>query len=128
MRKSAPRSRKEPTIALINIVFLMLVFFMVTGTLSPSLDRDITLVETAELEGREPPDALVIDKTGQLRHRGVVLTSVAAFFDRPDSRARDVVRLLPDRDLLAVDLLRVSAQLRAQGVGRIMISTERALR
>jgi biopolymer transport protein ExbD len=128
MRKSAPRSRKEPTIALINIVFLMLVFFMVTGTLSPSLDRDITLVETAELEGREPPDALVIDKTGQLRHRGVVLTSVAAFFDRPDSRARDVVRLLPDRDLPAVDLLRVSAQLRAQGVERIMISTQRALR
>jgi biopolymer transport protein ExbD len=128
MRKSAPRSRKEPTIALINIVFLMLVFFMVTGTLSPSLDRDITLVETAEMEGREPPDALVIDNTGQLRHRGVVLTSVAAFFDRPDSRARDVVRLLPDRDLPAVDLLRVSAQLRAQGVERIMISTQRALR
>lgn len=118
---------KEPTIALINIVFLMLIFFMVAGTLSPSLDRDITLVETQMLEGREPPDALVIDKTGELRHRGIVLTSAAAFLDRPDSRPRDVVRLLPDRDLPASQLLRISAELRAAGVDRIVITTERAL-
>jgi biopolymer transport protein ExbD len=117
---------KEPTIALINIVFLMLIFFMVAGTLSPSLDRDITLVETQTLEGREPPDALVIDKTGELRHRGIVLTSAAAFLDRPDSRPRDVVRLLPDRDLPASQLLRISAELRAAGVDRIVITTERA--
>ena len=128
MRRSAARCPKEPTIALINIVFLMLVFFMVAGTLSPSIDRDITLVETEALDGRGPPDALVIDKTGQLRHRGVVLTSALAFLDRPDSRTRGVVRLLPDRALPAVDLLRISAQLRAAGVERIMISSERALR
>lgn len=128
MRRPAVRSRKEPTIALINIVFLMLVFFMVAGTLSPALDRDITLVETDALEGREPPDALVIDKTGELRHRGAVLTSVAAFLDRPDSRALDVVRLMPDRALPAAELLRISAQLRAAGAKKIMISTERALR
>ena len=104
----------------------MLIFFMVAGTLSPSLDRDITLVETQTLEGREPPDALVIDKTGELRHRGIVLTSAAAFLDRPDSRPRDVVRLLPDRDLPASQLLRISAELRAAGVDRIVITTERA--
>tara|TARA_R110002124_G_scaffold91169_1_gene232213 strand:+ start:904 stop:1290 length:387 start_codon:yes stop_codon:yes gene_type:complete len=127
MRRQAKSRPKEPTIALINIVFLMLIFFMVAGTLSPSMDRDVKLVETQKLEGRAPPDALVIDKTGQLRHRGIVLTSVDAFFDRPDSRPRDVVRLLPDRDLPAAKLLRVSAELRAAGVDRIMISTERAL-
>jgi len=128
MRRPAARRPKEPTIALINIVFLMLVFFMVAGTLSPPIDRDITLVETQALDGREPPDALVIDKTGQLRYRGVVLTSALAFLDRPDSRTRSVVRLLPDRALPAADLLRISAQLRAAGVERIMISSERALR
>lgn len=127
MRRPAARRRKEPTIALINIVFLMLVFFMVAGTLSPALDRNISLVEADALDGREPPDALVIDKSGQLRHRGVVLTSVPAFLNRPDSRALDVVRLMPDRALPAVELLRISAQLRAAGVKKIMISTERAL-
>ncbi|TYB86696.1 biopolymer transporter ExbD [Oceaniovalibus sp. ACAM 378] len=128
MRRAPKRRPKEPTIALINIVFLMLIFFMVAGKLSPSMDRDITLVETQTLEGREPPDALVIDKTGQLRHRGIVLTSAAAFLDRPDNRLRDVVRLLPDRDLPAAKLLRISAELRAAGAERIMIATERAIR
>lgn len=128
MRRPAARRPKEPTIALINIVFLMLVFFMVAGTLAPSVDGDVTLVETEELEGREPPDALVIDKTGQLRHRGAILTSTAAFLARPDSRDRTVVRLLPDRDLPAAELLRISAELRGAGVERILISTERALR
>ncbi len=128
MRPPLTRRPKEPTIALINIVFLMLIFFMVAGTLSATPDRDVRLVETQSLEGREPPDALVIDKTGQLRHRGIVLTSAAAFLDRPDSRPRDVVRLLPDRDLPARLLLRISAELRAAGVERIVIATERAVR
>ncbi len=34
MRRARTASKREPTIALINIVFLMLVFFMVAGTLA----------------------------------------------------------------------------------------------
>ena len=44
MRKRRQGTRREPTIALINIVFLMLVFFMVAGTLSTPLDKDVPLV------------------------------------------------------------------------------------
>ena len=128
MRRAAARRPKEPTIALINVVFLMLVFFMVAGTLSPPLDGEIALVETETLDGREPPDALVIDSGGELRHRGVVMTSVSAFLNRMDRPPGDVVRLMPDRALPAADLLRISAELRAAGARRIVISTERALR
>ncbi|MCV2894253.1 ExbD/TolR family protein [Lentibacter sp. XHP0401] len=127
MKRSPARSRKEPTIALINIVFLMLVFFMVAGTLAPPVDGDLALVETAALEGREPPDALVIGREGQLRHRGNVLPSAVAFLEQPDRQPDDVVRLMPDRALPAADLLRISSELRAAGAGKIMISTERAL-
>ena len=49
---SKPKRQKEPTIALINIVFLMLVFFMVAGTLAQPLSRDLELVKTSDLEGR----------------------------------------------------------------------------
>ena len=38
------------------------------------------------------------------------------------------VRLMPDRNLPAAELLRISAQLRAAGAEKILISTERALR
>lgn len=128
MRRPVPRRPKEPTIALINVVFLMLVFFMVAGTIAPALESDVKLVETANLEGREPPNALVIDSTGQLRHRGVVLTSAAAYLDRPDSRDRSVVRLMPDRALAASTLMQIAAELRGAGVKRIVIATERAAR
>ncbi|GHF45880.1 ExbD/TolR family protein [Seohaeicola zhoushanensis] len=125
MKRPAPRRPREPTIALINVVFLMLVFFMVAGTLAPSQERGIDLVETADLEGRAPPDALVIMADGELRYRGSVLTSASAYLDRPDSRPRDVVRLMPDRALPAADLLRIGAELRAAGVERVVISTMR---
>ena len=127
MKRPAPRRTREPTIALINIVFLMLVFFMVAGTLAPSMERDVELVETAALEGRAPPDALVIAADGQLRYRGTVLTSASAYLDRPDSRDRAVVRLMPDRALPAADLLRIGAELRAAGADRIVIATTRSL-
>ena len=59
MRRIVRRKKGEPTIALINIVFLMLIFFLVAGTLAQPLDGDLELVETSDLEGREPPEALV---------------------------------------------------------------------
>lgn len=125
MRRPAPRRVREPTIALINVVFLMLVFFMVAGTLAPSQENGLQLVETAKLEGRPPPDALVIGADGRMRYRGVELTSASALLDRPDSRALDVVRLMPDRALPAADLVRIGAELRAAGVERVVISTLR---
>ena len=42
---------KEPTIALINVVFLMLVFFMIAGTLAPPLDPDLSLIKAEDLDG-----------------------------------------------------------------------------
>ena len=59
MRRIVRRKKGEPTIALINIVFLMLIFFLVAGTLAQPLDGDLELVATSDLEGREPPEALV---------------------------------------------------------------------
>lgn len=55
MIKPRQRSKREPTIALINIVFLMLVFFMVAGTLAQPLDPELKLVKTEELDGIAPP-------------------------------------------------------------------------
>ena len=44
-----PRKR-DPSIALINIVFLMLVFFLIAGTIAAPLDPELTLVETSPID------------------------------------------------------------------------------
>ncbi|GGO53887.1 biopolymer transport protein ExbD [Roseovarius pacificus] len=121
------RPTREPTIALINIVFLMLVFFMVAGTLAQPMDGDLSLVRTEDLEGRAPPDALVVHDDGRLSYRGEDIDSVASFFDRLDEANRTEVRLVPDRDLSAETLVAVAAELRGSGAERVFVVTERGL-
>ena len=124
MIRAAPsRRRRDPTIALINIVFLMLIFFLIAGTVAPPLDPDLELVDTSELDGREPPDALVLRKDGSLRFRGVPTepeTYMAGHETGP-------VRLVPDRDVPGLRLIEVAGALRRLGAPSVILVTERAL-
>ena len=128
MRRLARRKKPEPTIALINIVFLLLLFFLVAGTIAQPLDGALELVETTELEGREPPNALVIHKDGHLTYRGADLVDVAAFARALDREDLDEVRIVPDRALDARTLVAVSRDLRSAGARSVIIVTERGLR
>lgn len=125
LRRSFGRKEREPTIALINIVFLMLVFFLVAGTLARPLDRDLRLVSVADLAGAAPADALVILADGGMRWRGEVVADVADFVAAQPEAGR--VRVVPDRDLPAADLVRIGRALRVAGAGRVVIVTERGL-
>lgn len=126
LRKSRSSNRREPTIALINIVFLMLVFFLIAGTITAPLSPDLKLVNTAELEGAEPPDALVLSSEGTLSFRGDTI-SPAEFMAQLGDDARAIVRLVPDRAAPAADLVRIGAELRNAGAVSVRIVTERAL-
>lgn len=120
------RKDREPTITLINIVFLLLVFFMVAGTLAPPPDRALALVETSGLEGREPAGALVIHADGRMSVRGETVPSVAAYAATLSGDRAG--RIIPDRALDADALLRASAALREAGAASVLIVTERAAR
>ncbi len=122
-----PSRSREPTIALINIVFLMLVFFMIAGTLAPPMDRSLSLVRAADLDPRDPPDTLVIHSDGTLWLRGIELTSVSGFMERLADDDRSAVRIVPDRELPARDLMRHVTEMRALGAERVFLVTERAL-
>lgn len=128
LHKRKLASQREPTITLINIVFLMLVFFLVAGTIARPLDADLKLVKTTELDGREPPNALVILADGTLQFEGKPLASAAAYVATLPEDARKVVRLVPDRALLASTLVEHTRALQNAGAGRVMIVTERGLR
>lgn len=128
--RSPARTQKrkaEPTIALINVVFLMLVFFLVAGALSPPMDDDVTLVSLAEIEGRQPPNAVMVHADGRATWRGEVIDP--AQFDLPDAAQEEPghIRILPDRDAPAARLLEVARLLRANGAEAIYVVTERGM-
>ena len=127
-RDGFKRERSEPTIALINIVFLMLIFFLIAGTLAPPLDPDLTLVNTSDLDGREPPDALVIHADGSLSFRQTPVT-VESYLAGLDSVDGDplAVRMVPDQALPAQQLIELTAALSEQGADRIFIVTQKTI-
>jgi biopolymer transport protein ExbD len=115
-------------IALINIVFLMLVFFLVTAAIAPPLDRGVALVEADRLEGRAPPDAAVIRADGTMIYRGAEITSEAYLAARLSETSGEVaLRLVPDRALPAARLVAIAGDLRSAGAQEVWIVTERGL-
>lgn len=134
MRLARPRKRspQESTITLINVVFLMLVFFLIAGTLTPPLDKDVTLISTLESDQAEPPDALFVTADGVLRARGAEVTAeayVAAIRQKDLLLPEDPVsvKIAADRDLPAERLISIVGGLRDAGATRIVVVTERAL-
>lgn len=128
-RNHALRAKPEPTIALINIVFLMLIFFIVAAQIAPPLDGEVKLVSTAGLENREPPDALVVMPDGLMRYRGALVTPAHYVTIKQESAPEDLrqIRLVPDRNLPAARLIEIGRELRNLGAERIMLVTEQGL-
>lgn len=127
-----PRPRearqRENTIALINIVFLMLIFFLIAGTLTPPLDSDVRLIATQEAAPADPPEALFITAAGKLRWQGGEI-SIADFLSqhRSSEAAREeAVKIAADRALPAAKLIDIVGVLRSGGAERIVVMTERA--
>lgn len=120
--------RRENTIALINIVFLMLIFFLIAGTLTPPLDSDVRLIAAREAVPAEPPEALFITAEGELRWRGSAI-NVADFLSEhrlPATAGEAVVKIAADRALPAARLIDIVGELRSGGAEQIVVVTERA--
>lgn len=108
-----PRAKSEPTIALINIVFLMLVFFLVAGQIARPVDRDVTLVDASLPNAKVPDDALVLRADGTLLWRGEAVTLLDFAVAQVTEPEGPPLRILPDRDAPARALIAVSVDLRA---------------
>lgn len=126
MRPAPARRRPDPTLTLVNVVFLMLVFFLIGGQLAPPQPRDLRLVDTSGLPFARPPDALVLRADGALvfRDRG---TDPAAYLAGLAPADRDRVRIVADRAVPALRLVEVANALRAAGAGSVVLVTEQGL-
>lgn len=126
LSRSKETRKSEGTIALINVVFLMLIFFLIAGTLTPPLDPEVSLAETRLAEGSEPPDALFATATGELRARGQTVTVEGFMRARAEAETDGSIRLAADRNLPAVELIDIVAALKAAGAQSVHIVTELA--
>ncbi|MEO0371806.1 MAG: biopolymer transporter ExbD, partial [Pseudomonadota bacterium] len=91
------------------------------------LDGDLDLVRTADLEGALPPDTLVVHPDGRLSYRGEDIATIEEFLAGRTEEERKTVRLVPDRELPAEELVRLARELRGAGAESVMVVTERAL-
>ena len=119
-----PRPKAEPTITLINVVFLMLIFFLVAGQVAAPVDRDIRLIDAQSVATRAPDDALAVRADGSTLWRNEA-TSPETYARARLAEGADVLRLVPARDLPARDLLRIATALRQAGAAEVRLVTER---
>jgi biopolymer transport protein ExbD len=121
-----PKRREAPenTIALINIIFLMLIFFLVAGSLTPPLDGTVSMIGTETAEGTDPPDALTIGADGALRYRGQPTTLEAAVARHRETGAASF-KIVADRALPAATLVETTGDLRVHDIGSVLVITER---
>jgi len=123
--KQAETPRKgEPTIALINIVFLMLIFFLIAGAIAPPLSPEVKSVTSSKSPPAAPPEALSVSKDGRFFWWAEEvqlddwLRTAKISEDKP-------LRIMADRELPATNLLAIVEQLKAAGHIKIVLITER---
>lgn len=122
--KAKPKKdQSNSNIALINIIFLMLIFFMLAGRISAPLERDIELALSEYAPPAQFQEALIITKAGQLRYQGEDVT-LTEFWQRFSLTQSQEIRLVVDKELRARDILTHIAQLRQLSPLSIKIFTQ----
>ena len=124
MKRNVYSSKRDPVISLINIVFLILIFFMVAGNLSTPASNGISFVTNTDLDCCVPANALVVNKSGGLSFEGSTITTLPEFIAQDSVRAEKIA-LLPDKDLPAQELIAIIATLRENGVENIVVLSEK---
>jgi len=118
------REAAEPIIPLINIVFLLLIFFMLAGEIQRHPDIDPPLAQSADAAAGENGDRLELRADGSLLLAGVILNEdnrTAALKQR--LMEADGITLVADRDVPADILLNVLDALRDAGFASVTVLT-----
>jgi biopolymer transport protein ExbD len=125
------RQSDDGIVPLINIVFLLLIFFLIAGTITPRADISIDFPQTAESPGaRMPADAVYVSAGGFISYRGArvdadgLAATVAAEIAAQHGSSLAVV---VDRSLPAADLSPVLGALAGAGATKVRLITKRRI-
>jgi biopolymer transport protein ExbD len=97
------KHKSDVALAIVNIVLLLIFFFLTTGQMLGSADYAVELSETADLPiDNLPKPILIVDKDGSMTLDG---EPVASDLLGPALAGETVVHVLIDRDAPASDLI-----------------------
>ena len=130
MRLPAPNRREfgEPVIPLINIVFLLLIFFMLAGTFTTPDPFDVDPPESrAGQEADDGEGVLLLGADGQLAFEGEALDGDDALIrlleERLEAEPEFELRLKADGAVASGRLLDLMDRLRDAGLERLLLLT-----
>ncbi len=124
MEFARPRHRRplEPIVPMINVVFLLLIFFLMSAQIAPPAPFDVTLPESGAGERAAPADTLYMDEGGRLAFnavRGDAVLDALAARATPDA----ALQIRADAGMEARALARLLPELAAHGVAKVEIVT-----
>ncbi|MDJ0932744.1 biopolymer transporter ExbD [Breoghania sp.] len=132
MHGPTERARTDNIIALINVVFLMLIFFLFAGSVEPNDTNDITPPDVSvEREKTDTGGALVVLTDGTMRLGKTVISPealVAAIRAEVQGNAEQPLRIVADKSLPATVLNEILARAREAGREKIILVARQARR
>ena len=118
-----PRPRREAILPMINVVFLLLIFFLMTAQIAPPPPFDISPPEAASDATPDAagaaPRTLWLDATGALMHDDLTGDAALAMLAAGDGP----VLIRADAALPAADLARLMRRLTALGISDLRLAT-----
>ncbi len=119
-RDEPERRPGESIVPMINIVFLLLVFFLITATLAPPDPFEVALPGSAGVAADPEPAALYVSRDGRLAYRtargAAVFAAIAA-----ELGPRESLALRADADTPGPEIARLLARLSEVGVARVEV-------
>jgi len=130
MRLSLPERNRneEDLVPLINIVFLILIFFLIASTISSFSTRRIKLAETDAAANSQTSTRVIVIRSDGTRLSGNVPLSdeqIQARFEDWSKEPELPLTVVADRAIAADQLIAVVTQANAAGIKNVMLLTRR---
>ena len=122
--------RDSNVLPLINIVFLMLIFFLLAGTIAPTADFDLDPATSEDSPATTAPaHAVYVSKEGFISVAGTEVTAEevpAAMTSFAANLAGKPLEIMADREADAALVLTIAETARAAGIATVRLITVRA--
>lgn len=128
LQELTPHRRADSSLALINVVFLLLLFLLVSGTLRPPLPQDFDWAETTQNDGASDiRSGLVLTRNGIIWAGGKLLDeSTLATFLEKSALETDRLTVQVDKHSRMDAVAALAAKARSHGVKALSLVTVEA--